>query len=214
MKSRTDYVKAVLRQCGMSWEDLAARAEAIILFGSRATCCYSPDSDVDLLCVGKGRRVSAERLHMVWISSDRVASNDWLRSELGGHVATYGILLCGKTPIGPPRSAGAIAIRQKRMKIRERAEMLHESWDDLSNEFKRSEIRKLRRDVQRLDLLATGDAVPPTPILDKRWMRTRKKRRLLGESLRSHRDLSALVMPLVFRVRIRPKSAHLSCKQA
>jgi len=199
MKKNINRVKSALRRCGVSWQDLSSRAQAIILFGSRATSFYSRDSDVDLLCLGTGRRISSDGVHLVWISLHRFKSNDWRTSELGGHVARYGVLLHGKAPIGTARPAGPTAIKRKLMKIRERADVLDENWRSLSSQFRRAEIRKLRRDIQRLAILEAGGAVPPTPMLDRQWAHVRQKRQYLFQLLRSHKTLRPLVVRLVSR---------------
>src|SRR6266567_1355581 len=71
-------VRRELRRCRLTWKDLTSRADAIVLFGSRALGCNSPDSDVDLLCIGVGRRVSCKGLHVVWITRRKATSADWL----------------------------------------------------------------------------------------------------------------------------------------
>jgi hypothetical protein len=201
-------VRLALRRSGLTWKDLTSRADGIVLFGSRAVGCHSPESDIDLLCIGAGRRISCKELHVVWISRRRVASSDWLSGELGGHVAKYGVWLKGPNIIGTPRPASVSAIARKIQKIRERAEVLREKWKQLSTDFRRNEVRKLRRDVQRLVILESGRAVPPTPILDDLWRRIRDKQEFTRLSLSKRAGLARLVIPLIFRQKPKKREFH------
>src|SRR5436190_23090781 len=81
---------------GLSWLDLQAQASQIILFGSYALSLETEASDLDLLCVGRGKRFKSATLHVIWVSEERTTSDDWLGSELATHICAYGKWLKGE----------------------------------------------------------------------------------------------------------------------
>lgn len=154
---------------GLSWSDLWKSADSIILFGSRAVDLARSDSDWDLFCVGSGRSTTTERVDLVWISPAALASKDWLTSELAGHVARYGRCLRGDAAWMEAVAWGPEAAARKRRRLAARVAALEQAWPLLAPQYRRRRLALVRRDLQRHALLAVGEAVPPTALLDSAW---------------------------------------------
>jgi hypothetical protein len=167
--AKIERVRAAVVGAGLSWDDLWGRAEQVILFGSYASGCESAQSDIDLICVGDGQRVASKELHLLWVQSSVVNDPDWVTTEIGGHVAQYGQWLKGSCNFARAKPASPRTIARKLHKIADRAGVLGEKWTRLSKPYRASERLKLRRDIQRLAVLRTGRAVPPSPVLDSAW---------------------------------------------
>jgi hypothetical protein len=145
------------------------RAQCAVLFGSCAANCYSERSDVDILCVGSGRRFKTYRLDIVWISAARTCDRGWLGSELGQHIAAYGVHLYGNAPCGDNAYPSDESIARKTAVIRERSAAFARFHYILSPRRAVRYAIRIRRDIQRLGLLRAGRAVPPSPMLDEMW---------------------------------------------
>lgn len=175
LKSRSsnkliDKVTKALASAGLSLDELSARAEQIIVFGSCAAGCDTSHSDVDLLCVGEGERKDTGSLHLLWIAPSCLSDPDWLGSEIGGHVSKYGIWLSGERTLGTPQRPSQRSLQKKRQRILDRAAVLEQKWPHLSASFKAEQIRNLRLDLQRYQMLKAGEPVDPNPMLDQRWV--------------------------------------------
>lgn len=162
-------VKRALEKDGLKWSELTERCQQIVLFGSVASGCGSDTSDVDLLCVGFGKRHKSKNVDLVWYDPDFIKTRKWMTSELGSHIAKFGVWLHGERPqdaiLAPSRSA----IFFKKRLIKSRAKALMRVWEQLSDIYKEKHVTKLRRDLQRLAIMELGLAVPASPILDKHW---------------------------------------------
>jgi hypothetical protein len=181
-KLRERVVKALAKE-NLAWTDLVSQCEQIVLFGSVAAGLEVDRSDVDLLCVGIGARKKSKSLDLIWYSPAFVITPQWRASELGSHIMKYGIWLHGKKPDFPclPPSPSAIAF--KRRLISSRARALARTWDDLSRHYREKHITKIRRDLQRLSIMESGDPVPVTPILDRKWSALPPAERKLAKAL-------------------------------
>jgi predicted nucleotidyltransferase len=162
-------VRTALRSVELTWEELSKRTHEIILFGSTAANCDTKHSDVDLLCVGSGARYDTDKLHLLWVAQEQLHDPAWLATELGGHIAEYGVWLKGEKSVQLRVPASKRTIEKKRTRIRDRCTTLLQRWDSLSRFFKQTQLRNLRLDLQRFSLLMGGAAVPPSPLLDKAW---------------------------------------------
>jgi predicted nucleotidyltransferase len=160
-------VAQALKGAGLTLEELSSNADQVILFGSCAAGCDTPRSDVDLLCVGKGERKNTGRLHLLWIEASSLNDPRWLGSEIGGHVSKYGIWLGGKRTLGPPQPPSLRTLQKKRQRILERAAILVQKWPLLSEAFKAKQLRNLRLDLQRFQMLSAGEPVDPNPMLGR-----------------------------------------------
>jgi hypothetical protein len=152
---------------------------------------------VDLLCVGEGERLDTGRLHLLWIKPSSLSDPAWLRSEMGGHIARYGIWLKGESSLGPPQPASKSTLEKKRNRIVDRARVLIEKWHMLSSAFRGEQLRQLRLDIQRLDLLRKGKPVDPNPLLDRLWEQERNRHQWIGQTLAKEGELLNLVMSVI-----------------
>ncbi len=141
----------------------------VVIFGSRASCVHSRLSDLDIFCVGACQRYKSERLDIVSRTSSQVGELKWLGSELAGHVATYGIVIRGRTDWKSAVRVSDAAVAHKERRVISLVNGLWTYWDRIHFEFRRKHLVTIRREVQRLQLLREGVGVPPTPILDSRW---------------------------------------------
>ena len=189
----------MLANAGLPWRQLSARAEQVILFGSYAAGCASPRSDIDLICVGQGPRRSSRDLHLLWIASKVINNPEWTKTEIGAHVAKYGVWLKGERRIGPPKPASSRAIDRKFHQISDRSQVLAARWSQLSPRFRNEQVLKLRRDIQRLDLLTSGQAVPPNTVLDQQWLRKKQKQQWVRAVLSRKPELWQQVSRLLTR---------------
>jgi len=164
-------LRRMLRRYGMSWARLSRRASQIVVFGSASAGLEGKDSDIDLLCVGRGKRFKTAELDIVWKSTAEVREPKWLGSELGNHVARYGVWLWGRDDWAEHARVDWASIRFKRRLIRARARALEAAWRDLRDGYRQKHVVKVRRDLQRLTYLSRREAVPATPRLDVEWAR-------------------------------------------
>ena len=177
LRELTRDLEPVLAARSMDLSRLCQRAEAVIVFGSRAAGCPRPESDWDLLCVGPNRTHRDPGLDVVWVSSERLDDWAWLTSELAGHVAHWGILVAGEAPWRDQiRDAQAKLRKQadgassyKRRLIHGQARGLQRVWSYLDKPRLHAELHSLRRELQRYEELRHGRPVPPTAHLDMKW---------------------------------------------
>jgi hypothetical protein len=160
---------AVLNRGSLSWAELSTRTDAVVLFGSRAAGEGDAESDWDLLCVGDGESRLTQELDLVWVSREQIHDPNWLGSELANHVARWGVVLSGEAPwMTLPRPSHAAEAKKCRI-IRAHVDALETVWERLSVPYRTKHLRKLRRDLQRLEILSRDGVVPPSPILDREW---------------------------------------------
>lgn len=167
----TQFAKTVLDAAGVRFDDLAGRAREIIVFGSRAAGVHSPDSDLDLLCVGSnpGPRVKSPRLDLLWLRPENVDSAKWRGSELAGHIAAHGRWLLGPDDWKLEVFSSPAAVQRKQWQLMDRIQALEARWNDLSPAYHHRLFTLIRRDMQRLELLKGRRPVLPTPVLDRDW---------------------------------------------
>jgi predicted nucleotidyltransferase len=154
----------------LSWDALVEQASEVVVFGSRASGLQRRESDLDVLCIGSGKRLKTTRLDVIWKTVEEVESERWLSSELAGHIGAFGLWLRGSGQWKGELRPGSRAIDHKRKRILALVEGLHAHWNRLDPDFHRKYLTVIRHDVQRLECLAAGLPVPPTPLLDKNWM--------------------------------------------
>lgn len=153
----------VLRACG--------EADCVVLFGSRAAECSEATSDIDLLCVGHGMRVKTTGVDILWITPDRLKGKSWLGSELASHIGAYGRCVRGRAEWLGSTFVSEQAVNRKIEAVRRRAAAIRFFGPQLDERRLVSYVRRLRRDVQRLEVLRAGVGVPATPMLDAQWSR-------------------------------------------
>lgn len=169
---RPDEALSVAVAAGANLEELIESASEIVIFGSWTTGAQTPNSDVDVLCVGRGRRHKCESLDIVWISERHVETNPWLGSELASHIAAFGVWIHGRSCWADRAYCSAAAAARKADAIRRRAAALNDRWSHLAPPFRKLHATLIRRDVQRFRLLREAQPVPPTRLLDEAWQQT------------------------------------------
>ena len=163
-----------VRSAGLNWRELNQNAKQIIVFGSYALSSNNKKSDLDILCIGDGKSYKDAKLHVIWIPEQRTRSKKWIGSELATHVAVYGVWIKGENDwayqVRPSRSA----IARKRRNILARLNAIERRWDNLLPKFQRGQIIKMRRDLQRYQMMSLGQAPVPKTLLDIEWQRRKK----------------------------------------
>ena len=196
-------IKEVLNELqtrGISLGLLAQEASQVILFGSWAVGMQHQYSDIDLLCVGRGKRKKTAKVDVVWISPDFAKSEKWRGSELANHVIRYGRWLVGTNGWGQEIRVSEQAIDRKRALICSRGRKLLEEFEELSPDYQAKHAVKLRRDVQRLALMKMGEAVPASPQLDLEWLARKESEQFVGKILHSIGEDHLLTPPLMEQI--------------
>lgn len=161
---------ANLAAAGLSLDQLREHSSQIILFGSRAAGCAHATSDWDILVVGEGPTPLMKNIDLVWIHPRKFDSGDFFSTELAGHVARYGVWLHGSPGWRNAARVGPAAIEHKVKRLASRAHALERGWPILNASLRNEESTLFRRDLQRLELLSRGEAIPPSKWLDDAWM--------------------------------------------
>ncbi len=162
-------IEHLLKSEGITLLDLERTCSEIVVFGSRALGLARDDSDIDLLCIGQGQSLRRRSLDLIFRTSAFVHSPRWLSSELGTHVARYGVWIHGRSDWANDAIPDAGAAERKRQLIAARSRALRRLWDSLLPVYRQKHTLKLRRDLQRLQFLEKGLPVPPTAMLDQAW---------------------------------------------
>ena len=150
--------------------NLIASARDVILFGSHASQCASRSSDVDLLCVGYGKRIKSKSLDIIWITPDALRQRRWLGSELAGHIAAFGRCLRGNFEWSESVFVSGESIVRKRNQVQSRMRAFRHFESQLSEPRRNRYFARWRRDVQRLSCLLRGRFVPASAALDADWI--------------------------------------------
>jgi hypothetical protein len=190
-------------KAGLDWSFIANQCAELVVFGSQAAGLQTPSSDLDLLVVTKDVFAAPlphfRGIDLVFRTEEEMLSADWLKTELAGHIAIYGRWLQGR---GQWRSE-ALAARgkyddaaeAKRRRISRLVEALCNHWGRLTPDFRRRNLTTLRREKQRLQLLQSGKAVPPTRLLDM-WADQESARNCCGERALSSGGLPQILQEL------------------
>jgi hypothetical protein len=171
---------------------LAQNADQIILFGSWAAGLQRNDSDVDILCVGRGPRIKSRSLDLIWIEREEVNEQRWLGSELATHIAGFGIWLSGADKWSSKAHTSVRAVDRKTRRLRSLLHALEVSWHELALPLRRRYARSFSRDLLRLDYLLSSCPVAPTAIIDRQLEHTSSAEILKdSDAVRLHRDLGS-----------------------
>ena len=165
-------ISTALSAMGISYRKLRAASEEVVLFGSRATGMARTHSDWDLLCVGNGLSRMTPTLDLIRLSPKELNSSRWLGSELAVHIAHYGVWLKGKPAWKNIVGVSDQAIDKKVVSILARVAELKRHWTHFSRPYRVDYITRIRRDLQRFDLLLKRLPIPPTRMLDRTWCET------------------------------------------
>lgn len=128
----------------MDWSALAEQCTEVVVFGSHAAGLQTRSSDLDVLLVGKpeiaGMLPKSSRLDIVFRTGHEVQSADWLKSELAGHIASYGRWLRGadtwRTKALETLGNDSTAAAAKRLRIARLSRSIEAHWDRLTTEFR------------------------------------------------------------------------------
>lgn len=175
-----EVARLALAAEGISWSSLILTADQIVLFGSTAMGLEEKDSDIDLLCVGAGRRTKSRTLDIKWVSREKLFSDRWLCSELATHIAAFGVWLYGTDDWSEKARVTEETVVWKRRLLTGRSKMMASSWRLLDKSYRLKHAVKLRRDLQRLEILKARHPVVPTPLLDFLWRDVLDKRARIG----------------------------------
>jgi len=195
---------------GLSYPDLVQRSTALVLFGSRAAGCAREGSDWDLLAIGEGPCPVARHLDLVWIHPRDLDSGTFLATELAGHVARYGRWLHGPFDWRSAVACGPAAAERKARRLASRLCALERAWPLLTPGLRCEERTLFRRDLQRFDLLARSEAVPPSRMLDEAWETLPDPQ----DDLLRMANAAGLSAGLLTRVLIPPQEAEAPVDQA
>jgi hypothetical protein len=174
------------------WNQVFSGCSEIIVFGSRATGVHRKASDIDILCIGEGRRVKTRRLDLLWLPISALYTREWLGCELACHVAEFGVWLKGS---GDWRSSVHIsqqAIQLKEGRILRLARSVDHCWNRLHPGYQQRYQTTLRREIQRLMRLRSNITVPPTPVLDSQWGATSTSKDKVLEFVETSSSLGSL----------------------
>ncbi len=149
------------------------RAREVVVFGSYASGLNTPESDIDVLCIGPGPRLKSRALDLLWVAEDKLDDNEWLGSELAGHIAKYGIWVRGDGCWRRSVFSGTRAIERKRNRIIALSRTATYFWSRLHSTFQHQYDLAIRRELQRLELLLNHLQIPPTKVLDDEWCGSR-----------------------------------------
>jgi hypothetical protein len=164
-------IEGVLRQLGVTRDELAHRASQVVLFGSRACAVATPTSDWDVLCIGNGVSRRTAGLDLLWVPASALCSSEWLGSELASHVAAYGTWLWGPDDWRHDVAIAPSAAERKLAGTLLQLAELERLWPLLVRRARERHLLRLRREVQRFHLLASRIPVPPSAHLDRAWAR-------------------------------------------
>jgi hypothetical protein len=169
LKAMRDAIDAALHPLGLTCAAIERNASQMVLFGSRAAGVAGEHSDFDLLVVGEGRSIHTRQVDLIQVPPEAVQSVRWLGSELASHVATYGRWLFGPDDWRANAHISHEAVTQKREGIEFQLGELSRLWPSLLPAARARHVTRLRREVQRLELMRGGHAVPPSRHLDLAW---------------------------------------------
>ena len=158
-----------IEAAGQPAKALLNSASEIMVFGSRAADVHAYDSDLDVLCFGRGNRLKTSALDLLWVPESAMCDEDWLGSELATHIAQYGISLKGRGTWPSLVFFGTKATKRKLRRISSLLNAVSGGWSRLHPVFRRRYQTTIRREIQRYGRLVEHLAVPPTALLDREW---------------------------------------------
>jgi predicted nucleotidyltransferase len=170
--------QAAAKEC-IDWDRHYSRADQVIVFGSYAVGFNRRDSDIDVLCIGRGKPYRSAVLQIIWMSHSRLDRHVRRGSELAVHIAAFGVWLKGHRSLPRCIAPSQQTIIHRRDQIVARCRAVANRWSLLESNFKRKHASKIRRDLQRLTLLKSGRANIPAPALDDQWRGVRQKAQCL-----------------------------------
>src|ERR1700723_2793978 len=126
-----------IEAAGQPAKVLLDSASEIMVFGSRAAGVHACDSDLDVLCFGRGNRLKTSALDLLWVPESAMCDEDWLGSELATHIAQYGICLKGRGTWPSLVFFGTNATKRKLRRISSLLNAVSGGWSRLHPVFRR-----------------------------------------------------------------------------
>jgi predicted nucleotidyltransferase len=160
-------VESTLRRHDLSLDRLMSLADEVIVFGSYASGVARADSDVDILCIGDVGAVHTAYLDLTRVSREFVQRPEWNQSELANHVAAYGVWLNGEGLWKREVFIAEQTLARKQRAVANHIDALEKRWSSLAEQFQRSHLQAIQRNLQRLQLMRAGKPVCPTALLGK-----------------------------------------------
>ncbi len=162
-----------LRELISKWRPLAlptfdtyfSQAEEVILIGSGTTGKLGPDSDIDILFIGKGPRFKKLGVDFIWVAPERTRSNSWLGSEMAVHAASFGKWAKGNGAWKIKIYYGETALRFKSERILVRLVKLYNLRNKVTSTQLTNLLLRSLLDIQRLILLKQQAPPPPATAL-------------------------------------------------
>lgn len=138
------------------------QASEIVVFGSVACGLDGPDSDLDVMAVGRGTRVKSQELDLIFVTPTEISEKWWLGSELAGHTATYGIWLKGRGSWREHVRFSGWAKRKKQTRILHRLSDVYVRRNTLSTPHLLGLLESVVLDIVRLAKLCDREHIPAT----------------------------------------------------
>lgn len=159
-----------LRKAEIDLERIAEGGGGVWLFGSRAAGCARKNSDRDLLILTPSAVTESHRkrgkVDLIYVALADLQT--WASSELAAHVETYGMRLDEGPLLQFNANPIAAAVRKQAL-VAVRSRFLDRIGAVLQPAQLGCELLRLRRNAHRGWLLAEGQGVPPTALLDRAW---------------------------------------------
>ncbi|MBB5063117.1 nucleotidyltransferase domain-containing protein [Granulicella mallensis] len=167
----TEWLKEILKTRSETLSPEIRRrldaAHEIVIFGSFAAHLQHAESDLDVFCVGESRtHFKSPLIELMILPEHDVFSEIWLGSELANHISNFGIPLGSHPDWFSLTRVGPLSVTRKEKRISAYVRSLERHWGLLSDQAKLHYGVKIRRELQRLQFLQNGQAVPPTKLLD------------------------------------------------
>ncbi|MEO0964299.1 MAG: hypothetical protein AAFY08_04190 [Planctomycetota bacterium] len=148
--------------------EMTEQARSVLVFGSFCSAYFNHTSDLDLLCVGPGRRYKSRRLDIVWIDEKIARNTDWLGSELACHIKHFGASLDRDATWIDAARPSVWSVERKIISLRQHTEAVLEFWQELCESFRTKRIRLIMMDLLRLRCLKARQPVPVSGALATR----------------------------------------------
>ena len=177
-KELENLVNAI-EEAGISWTDLVKSADQIVIFGSRSVGLGTEESDWDILCVGSCESKRLKTVELICITPSQLETDEWLGSEFAGHIGEYGQWLKGKDNWSHRTYISKESIEKKEGRIRRLINASENEWPNFPMAYRKKYLDRIRRDLQRFDMLTKGESIPPNPILDDIWKNGDQKEEFL-----------------------------------
>ena len=158
---------------GIAFDELWESANEFAIFGSFGL--VKKASDIDIFTVSNIASEIGKELDLICLDEEAVLKAEWLESELANHIAMYGTWLKGEPTWVNKVAITSNTVLSKRKRIVSYLAGLHRSWKRLSPPFQHKHSVLLRRQLQRLEMLRSGQSTPPTFILDEAWEQDSRK---------------------------------------